>query len=80
MRFRSKETIEAEQFLPPHENRPEGVFNITKNRSGFWTGSIRNTQGRIITIRATDWVIAGDPPGRYTVLSDKKLKERYAAD
>lgn len=77
MRFRSKDTFEAAQFLPPYEPLPPGVMNVQRTKGGRWYAQIRNTQGKLVNIQATNWAVAGEPKGRYKVYTDKVFRERF---
>lgn len=79
MKYSLKATVEATQFLPPHEEMPSGVFQVVSNKQGAWVGSVRNTQGKIIYVYATNWVIQTSTPGRCVVLTDKVFRERYGS-
>lgn len=75
MKFRAKETIKAEQFLPPHKI-PKGVFNVYEMTEGVF-GQIETTEGRKYIISGI-W-IAEEPsyPGKYYPIYDNVIQEKY---
>jgi hypothetical protein len=78
MRYRSKETVEAEQFLPPNQV-PKGIFNLSKIKGQKLAGSTYNLRGKKVRIIAGSWIIYPKKvlPGRYLVLSDEDFRNQY---
>jgi hypothetical protein len=76
MKIRTKKTIEAEQFLPPHKI-PKGVFNVYELSEGVFSGQLWH-QGERINIRPGDWIVENpDSSDKYSAINNEVFLEKY---